>query len=311
MEPALLPDQKANGGYFEPPAEVAARFVRAHHDACGADTRVRLPETVPARAVRRLRCSGCQQAFETAAATDVEPETSPAAAATTEAAGGRRFRLPALAKLSADFDPRNLNLKLPKVDPESRSWKLLSIPLAAVAVIAALILLQGDDPAPESQPISASQAGTDLPDSTTPADNAKAQGKPAKNNKLVRGSSYSLALPAGWRRIFTEPAGATFAAASADGGADATLWIDEDPKLDFPQFVDQSLKQLQALAGSAQIVDRVAAPTPRRPSSSSPPTPPRASPPMRSPCASPARIATTSRPASSPTPRPRPRTAPI
>ena len=149
-----------------------------------------------------------------------------------------------------------------------------------MAVIAALILLQGDDPAPESQPISASQAGTDLPDSTTPADDAKAQGKPAKNNKLVRGSSYSLALPAGWQRI-KPPAGATFAAASADGGADATLWIDEDPKLDFPQFIDQSLKQLQALAGSAQIVDRVAAPPPRRPWSSSPPTPPRASRPTR------------------------------
>ena len=46
--------------------------------------------------------------------------------------------------------------------------------------------------------------------------------------------------PTGWERI-DPPAGATFAAVAADGGADATLWITEDPKLDFPTFVSQSL----------------------------------------------------------------------
>ncbi len=40
-----------------------------------------------------------------------------------------------------------------------------------------------------------------------------------------------------------------------------TLWITQDPKLDFPTFVSQSSAQLEALAGSAHIVQRVPAPT--------------------------------------------------
>ena len=78
--------------------------------------------------------------------------------------------------------------------------------------------------------------------------------------KLVRGSAYSLALPAGWKQIAPQ-GGATFAAVADDGGADAQLWISEDPKLDFPTFVRQSLTQLEALAGSARIVSRAPAPS--------------------------------------------------
>lgn len=227
VEVPLLPDEKANGGYFEPPDDVPARYVSARHDACGAETRVRLPESVPARAVRRLRCSGCEQEFDAA-----------------EVSEARRSRSP-------------------KLDPQGRGWKLASIPIAAVAVIAALIALQGGGDEPSVAPIAPSQAGE-----TPAADSAQGSGqatagasKPSKHTKLVRGSSYSLALPAGWERV-APPGGATFAAISADGDADATLWVDEDPKLDFPRFVDQSLEQLQGLAGSARIVGRVPAPTP-------------------------------------------------
>ena len=85
-------------------------------------------------------------------------------------------------------------------------------------------------------------------------------GSAAKDAHLVAGVSYSFALPAGWERV-DPPSGATYAAQAKDGGADATLWITEDPKLDFPTFVSQSLSQLEALAGSAQVVDRVPAPT--------------------------------------------------
>ena len=76
----------------------------------------------------------------------------------------------------------------------------------------------------------------------------------------MRESSYSLALPEGWERI-DPPAGATFAAVAADGSADATLWITQDPKLDFPTFVSQSLTQLETLAGAAEVVERIPGPT--------------------------------------------------
>ena len=56
--------------------------------------------------------------------------------------------------------------------------------------------------------------------------------------------------------------GATFAAVARDGGADATLWIERDPALDFATFEARSLDQLRSLAGSAQVVERIAAPTP-------------------------------------------------
>ena len=72
--------------------------------------------------------------------------------------------------------------------------------------------------------------------------------------ELVRGANYSLALPTGWKQI-DPPAGATFAAA-VGGQADATLWIEEDPNLDFPAFVTQSLRQLETLAPDPRVVSR-------------------------------------------------------
>jgi hypothetical protein len=78
--------------------------------------------------------------------------------------------------------------------------------------------------------------------------------------ELVKGSSYTLALPGGWAR--TQPdSGATFAASARDGGADATLWVQNDPSLDFPQFESQSLDTLRGVAGSAHVEDRTTAPT--------------------------------------------------
>ena len=79
-------------------------------------------------------------------------------------------------------------------------------------------------------------------------------------NELWSPSSSPLARPAGGAGA-PPPAGATFAAVAAAGGADATLWITQDPKLDFPVFVSQSLEQLKTLAGSAQVIERTPAPT--------------------------------------------------
>ena len=153
------------------------------------------------------------------------------------------------------------------VDPQSLSWKLLSIPVAAVLVIVALLALRGggDSPARDATASAATtqHQGNDHHNGAghkhSKGDH-NGHGSAAKDAHLVAGVSYSFALPAGWERV-DPPSGATYAAQAKDGGADATLWITDDPKLDFPTFVSQSLSQLEALAGSAQVVDRVPAPT--------------------------------------------------
>lgn len=111
MERFALPDLPANGGLPEPPAGRRVRVAVARHPACGAATRIRLPDAVPASAIRRLRCAGCDAAYETEATTElrVEPPRAPAQ------------------------------------DPESPGWRLwrwASVPLGAAAVIGALLLIQ-------------------------------------------------------------------------------------------------------------------------------------------------------------------------
>jgi hypothetical protein len=226
VERSLLPDETQNGGFPEPPASEPVRVIAARHDACGAATRVRLPGTVPARAVRRLRCAGCEQAFETDQVEDIGLTAPPRAR--------------------------------PRFDPQSRAWRLASIPLAAALVIAGLLLAQGDgeEPAPPGPP---NQAASSAPASgSQPSGEGGAAGG---DPELVRGSAFSLALPADWEQIDPDT-GATFAAVADDGGADVTLWIEEHPGLKFPTFVTQSLRQLEQLAGSARVVERVPAPTP-------------------------------------------------
>jgi hypothetical protein len=185
---------------------------------------VRLPRELPARAVRRVVCDGCRQPFQCDSPQEVDASTAV---------------------------PRWLS------NPESRVWRYLSIPIAIAAVIVALVLIRGSD---ESAPQSSSSAA--VPAAPAPAAGAGgAAASAAKQGaEVVKGSSFTLALPPGWAR--TEPQnGATFAAAARDGGADATLWIQRDPRLTFPEFESQSLAQLRDLAGSAQVVDRTTAPT--------------------------------------------------
>ena len=64
VQRSLLPENPSNGGFPEPPPSMSVRIVAARHDACGHSTRVRLPSSIPARAVHRLRCDHCERAFE-------------------------------------------------------------------------------------------------------------------------------------------------------------------------------------------------------------------------------------------------------
>ncbi len=293
MERPLLPAYAANGGFPEPPAGGRVHVVAARHPACGASTRIRLPATVPSRAVHHLSCSGCGHDFDVLAVAELgieDPRTAPpprrpapaaATARTTSRATRRRpslraprirrpAALPPRIPISKPKLPSGLGMPKLRFDPQGLSWKVVSIAVAAVLVVVGLLALRGggDSPARGVTASAATSERTQGHDGAGSGHDSKGDhdgdhsghGSAAKDAHLVAGVSYSFALPAGWERV-DPPSGATYAAQAKDGGADATLWITEDPKLDFPTFVSQSLSQLEALAGSAQVVDRVPAPT--------------------------------------------------
>jgi hypothetical protein len=336
VQRSLLPENPSNGGFPEPPPSMSVRIVAARHDECGHSTRVRLPSSVPARAVHRLRCDHCERSFEIGEVDDfgLESELNDLEAAVPAKRKRRSLALPKLSKpklskpkvstpkvskpkvskpnvskskvskskvklaKTKPAKPAGAKSKLslptlslpklakpsaaksksakPKTISESRGWRLATIPVAAALVIGGLFVIQGggDDSsspaAPDKSPpsvengdninsIPPATAGDPTGAPASPSD-AAAAGAGAGAAQLVSGSTYSLALPKGWERT-EPPAGATFSAAAPNGEADATLWITRDPKLDFPTFVSQSLTQLEALAGSANIVQRVPAPT--------------------------------------------------
>ena len=209
---------ESNGGFPEPPAGLAVRVLSARHDVCGERTRLRVPAVLPARAVRRVVCHGCAQTFAT----------------------------------------EGLSEPRPWLDPGSRTWRYVSVPVAAGAVVGGLLLIQGQDDGgiPTLSPAAQGHGAAAV---HQPARHANAAPQPGA--RLIRGSTFSLALPGGWRRTAPE-AGATFAATAPAAAADVSLWIDRDAGLDFPTFEARSLEQLRQLAGSAHIVDRIAAPTP-------------------------------------------------
>jgi hypothetical protein len=225
----LLPENPANGGFPEPPWGEPIRVVATRHEGCAEATRVRLPRTVPARAVRRVRCSECRRDFDAGLIQD----------------------------LSAP-QPRRLPL-VDRFDPSSRTWQLASLGLAAVAVVGGLLLIQGGGEQP--------QAGEPPAAIAPPAAPAKHKHKgsggskaSSKHTTLVAGSAYHLALPAHWEQV-NPPSGATFKAVAPGGDADVTLWIERDPGLTFDRFVSQSIRQLESLTGSKPGVERMLAPT--------------------------------------------------
>jgi hypothetical protein len=194
---------------------------------------VSLPAVLPLRAVRRFVCDHCERIQEAVAVNEVHPSLAQRISAS----------LPSIS-MPSGLDPR---------------W--LTVPVAALAVFAILSLVNGgDSPAPEPATMAKATKAEKA------AAHAKSDSKPGKagdaaktpvpaDAQLVAESTFSLALPAGWDRV--KPAsGATFAAVSPDGTADATLWIQDDPNLDLATFEASSLAQLETLAGSAHVVDR-------------------------------------------------------
>lgn len=231
-----------NGGFPEPPAGDPVRIVRTAHPACGGETRIRLPGCLPPRAVRRVVCERCELPFSCDA---VEELDAAPALATAGAAGA------GVAEPPAATGRRELRARLPGLPPpESRGWRWLGIPLAAIAVVAVLILIQGgDEPAP---PV---VVGT--PGSAEPSQGGAAATGGAR---FVTQPGFSLALPPGWEQ--TPPqGGAAFTGDAADGTADATLWIERAPALSFSEFESRSLEQLRSLTGNAEVIERIPAPT--------------------------------------------------
>lgn len=247
-----------NGGFPEPAADQPVRLVSARHETCGRETRVRLPGVVPARAVRRVVCWRCREPFECEHVRELdvrgrEPMTSVAAVEAAERLETRPNPIsPSLSDGQIGFEEKR---RTPSGRPPGRAWRLASVPLAAVAVIAALLLIQGSDGPPAPAPA--------LPAASAPPAGAGNAGRAARqaDAELVRGQSFTIALPAGWERA-DAPSGAAFAALAPGAAADATLWVERQPNLDFAEFERRSLAQLEAIAGSAQVVERVSAPTP-------------------------------------------------
>jgi hypothetical protein len=252
-----LPDYSANGGFPEPPEGASVHLVAARHPACGASTRIRLPGTLPTRAVRRLHCAGCGRDFDVLAVAEIGAEEAHATAPP-------RRPQPKPSRAAAPKPSRRPRLSF---DPQGTRWKLLSVPIAASFVIIGLLALRGTDESPTPTAATAAKPNAEKPaekHSGKPNgkghERSRASKKDLKDAHLVAGVNYTLALPASWKRV-DPPTGATFAAEAKDGGANATLWITEDRRLDFPTFVAQSMTQVESLAGSAHVVERVPAPT--------------------------------------------------
>jgi hypothetical protein len=199
-----------------------------------------LPASLPSDAVHRVICDGCHLPFDPSAEGsfgDSVQRTTPALAALGARLGATRDRM-------VDRFPRLASPSVPKLPsvPKSRVWAWVSVPLAALAVVAGLSLIQGDGGAPSAN------------GGPTPA------GAGAPEARFLEGSGYSLALPAGWQKE-DPPEGAAFMAESKDGLADATLWIEEDPELSFKEFEARSLDQLGEIGENARVTDYVEGPS--------------------------------------------------
>ena len=243
-----------NGGFPDPPAG-PVRIVAARHDGCGAATRVSLPSAIPVRVVRLLRCAGCGETYETRSVEELGIEAPRQAR--------RRLPLPGVRAPRASL-PRPRLSRSGSIDFASPIWRFASVPLAGLAVIAGLMVLQrgayGEGTAADDLGAPATAQAAQAAHTEPGASAAVQHGAASGEAKFVRGASFSVALPPGWKRVGPQ-AGASFAAAAAHGDAEATLWIERDPSLDFASFESRSLEQLRALAGSAEVLERVGGPT--------------------------------------------------
>lgn len=93
-----------------------------------------------------------------------------------------------------------------------------------------------------------------------PAVGSAAAEAPVVGPTVVQERGFSLSLPTDWVRS-EAPDGAVFAARSADGAAQTTLWVERDPGLGFDGFVKRSLSGLATLGDDARVTDRFDGPT--------------------------------------------------
>ena len=264
----------------------ASKFARSSPsiEECGAVTPLRVPAELPPQALRRIVCDGCGASFMPSGIEEMRGRRRGTGARRADpvrggpgCGGGRPLRsrlapghtaainTSPLADVAdrvaiawAEVVDRVATLPRPELpdwfyDRDSRSWRIVSAIAAAALVIGGLILIQGGGGERPAQPAAESaEAGA------AAAKPAKGDGKgiEAGGASFVDESTFSLALPAGWKQSSGD-AGATFSASAPGGGADATLWIDRDPSLEFPAFEARSLDQLEALAGSARVVERI------------------------------------------------------
>jgi len=121
--------------------------------------------------------------------------------------------------------------------------RVRALALAALAVVAgglALVLTSAGEPQ------AAPQLEASAPASETTFTAATYVSEPG----------FSLSLPTGWDRAKT-PRGSAFTAASGDGLAETTLWVERDRNLGFGAFVKQSMESLDEIGTGARISDQV------------------------------------------------------
>lgn len=260
-----------NGGFPPPWDGDSVLEVTSRHPTCAGETHIRLPRELSLRAVRRVVCSNCSQLYEARNVRELAPSAPartrlaapalPMPAFSLPAFNLPTWNLPALPMPAVSLPQVALPAWVPPMP--SIDWRLWSLPVAALAVFLGLQLFQGD-PAPEpasvaEAPAARADVASPQPNKAKKGDVAKAGASAAAGAELVREPSFSVALPAGWDRV-APSSGATFAAVAPDGTADATLWVQNDPKLDFATFEANSLVQLEGLVGSSEVVERNAGP---------------------------------------------------
>lgn len=250
-----MESQLSNGGFPEPPGGEPVRVVRTSHQRCGGETRIRLSGYLPPRAVRRVVCERCQERYGCDGAEDLasteSAQASPSDATATATAPPSRPTSPRLAALRLP-KPRLPELSnLPNLPPpENPLWRWIGTPLAALAVVGALLLVQGgEDEAPPGGVPPTGKIASGAEPATTPGEAT-----------FVAQPGFSVAMPPGWEQTALQN-DAAFSAAATDGGADATLWIERAPKLSFAEFESRSLEQLRSLTGNAEVIERITAPT--------------------------------------------------
>ena len=257
------------------------RVVAAHHDACGADDPRAAARPVPARAVRRVRCSGCAtrpsrpRSGDEVAPWSRERPSPPARPEAGPAEGARSAPSPAAGSAPEALRPDSRLRRDPsalKLAAEARSRRAAAGSCSASRSPRWLVIVGADrccaaatTRRPSSQPISRPVPGRHRPAATSDHGRRRRQGsaaKPAKNTKLVRellllarpARGLAAHRPAGRRHLRRRRGRRRRRRDAVDRrGPEARL-----PHLHRPVAQASS----QALAGSAQIVDRVAAPTP-------------------------------------------------